>query len=94
MGNDNEDRRNPMRTVSLITLEEQVNELYGPSVFDWTIGKVGPDEDDPIGTPAEWFYYGGTETDPVTQKTKWRVGGHAQTAAEAMLALIREHDGG
>jgi|SRR5882757_1769502 len=95
MGNDNWDRINtpPKRwkQTPITDLETRVNELYGNGIFDWTIGKTGPDDGDPSEAPAVWFYYGGTGEDELG-RPRWRVSGHASTAADAMIELIAKHD--
>lgn len=89
MGNDNWDRTVATKG-DLVSLEEKVNELYGPGIFDWTIGKVGIKDADLTHDPGEWFYYGGHDED-MFGKPKWKVGGHAPTIVDALIELIRQY---
>jgi hypothetical protein len=88
MGNDNEDRRNPRfpRQVTLTSLEDRCNELWGPSNFDWTIGSSVGENDTKL-----WFYMAGTELDN-RGKPRWKIIGDAPTITDALLALIESHE--
>jgi hypothetical protein len=83
MGNDNEDRRHPfVKTATITSLEERVNELYGDTVFSWTIGRTMEDDGKTV-----WFYYAG---DLEQHHGKWRVSGHADSIADCLVEMIQK----
>lgn len=62
-------------------LEEKVNEIWGNSQFDWTVGRC----------PEGWFYYCGSMSTP-TYKSDWKHGGHEDTLVEALEKMISLKD--
>lgn len=89
MGNDNWDRINappkpPWKHTPITDLETRVNELWGNSMFDWTIGRTLEDD----GTTV-WFYYAG---DLDKHPGKWGISGHCATITDCLIEMIAKHD--
>lgn len=71
---------------TLDELEQEVSRLWGPSQFDWVIGRTTHDKE-------LWFYYCGTGWSPQHPNGFWRVGGYADTISEALQAMIEAYPG-
>jgi hypothetical protein len=59
------------------SLEAQVSKIWGPTQFDWTIGR----------SPEGWFYYCGEMATPQSPAT-WKHGGHEPTLVGALQKMI------
>ena len=62
----------------VLTLEQQVSQVWGESQFDWTIGR----------SPDGWFYYCGTMTTPHHPPGTRKHGGHEPTLTGVLHTLI------
>lgn len=69
-------------------LEEQCSWLWGPTQFDWTIGRTADDD----GRDC-WFWYCGTVSSLATRRTDWAYGGKSDTLGDALQAIIDAHAG-
>jgi len=68
-----------LKESTIDDLEKAVNEKWGSSQFDWTIGRVG----DLNG--SRWFWYCGTTDD---NPKKWLHHGYSDTISEALQAML------
>lgn len=62
-------------------MEERINKIWGPSQFDWTIGKC----------PQGWFYYCGSMSTP-TEANTWKHGGYEPTLEKVLQKIIDMED--
>lgn len=59
-------------------LEARVSEIWGPSQFDWTIGR----------SPEGWFFYCGEMKTPDKPKGTWKHSGYGKTITDALQQMI------
>jgi hypothetical protein len=77
-----------MKIKHSISLEQQCNDIWGSSQFDWTIGKTVliNDYDDPsYNKPSQevWFWFSG-----MNKYKRWLHEGYANTIDEALRSII------
>jgi hypothetical protein len=78
-----------MKIKPSTSLEQQCNDIWGPSQFNWTIGRTGNPKTDysdhlyDRNANSVWFWYCGTN-----ENNHWLNSGYSNTIDEALQSII------